>query len=150
MGPRTRYARSGDVNIAYQVIGEGPFDLVYVPGWLTNLDYGWENPLVERYYRRLASFSRLILFDKRGTGLSDRVPNAELPTLEQRMDDVRAVMDAVGSERAAVMGHSDGGNMCVLFAATYPERTIALVTFGIYVKRIPSPDYPWGSDSRGA
>lgn len=143
MAPPTRYALSGDVNIAYQVIGEGPLDLVYVPGWVTNLEYGWESPLVERYYRRLASFSRLILFDKRGTGLSDRVPNAALPTLEQRMDDVRAVMDAVGSERAAVMGHSDGGNMCVLFAATYPERTIALVTFGIYVKRIPSPDYPW-------
>jgi class 3 adenylate cyclase len=143
VGPQTRYARSGDVNIAYQVIGEGPFDLVYVPGWVTNLEYGWESPLVARYYQRLASFSRLILFDKRGTGLSDRVPIAELPTLEQRMDDVRAVMDAVGSERAAVMGHSEGGNMCVLFAATYPDRTIALVTFGIYVKRIPSPDYPW-------
>ena len=143
MGPPTRYARSGDVNIAYQVIGEGPFDLVYVPGWVTNLEYGWESPLVARYYQRLASFSRLILFDKRGTGLSDRVPNTELPTLEQRMDDVRAVMDAVGSERAAVMGHSEGGNMCVLFAATYPDRTIALVTFGIYVKRIPSPEYPW-------
>jgi class 3 adenylate cyclase len=98
---------------------------------------------VERYYNRLASFSRLILFDKRGTGLSDRVPDTALPSLEQRMDDVRAVMDAVGSKRAAVMGHSEGGNMCVLFAATYPERTIALVTFGIYVKRIPSPDYPW-------
>ena len=143
MGPLTRYARSGDVNIAYQVIGEGPFDLVYVPGWVTNLEYGWESPLVARYYQRLASFSRLILFDKRGTGLSDRVPNTALPTLEQRMDDVRAVMDAVGSERAAVMGHSEGGNMCVLFAATYPDRTIALVTFGIYVKRIPSPEYPW-------
>jgi class 3 adenylate cyclase len=141
--PKTRYARSGDVNIAYQVLGEGPFDLVYVPGWVTNLEYGWDSPLVERYYNRLASFSRLILFDKRGTGLSDRVPVSELPTLEQRMDDVRAVMDAVGSERAVVMGHSEGGNMCVLFAATYPERTIALVTFGIYVKRIPSPDYPW-------
>jgi class 3 adenylate cyclase len=131
------------VNIAYQVVGDGPFDLVYVPGWVTNLEYGWENRLVERYYNRLASFSRLILFDKRGTGLSDRVPDTALPSLEQRMDDVRAVMDAVGSKRAAVMGHSEGGNMCVLFAATYPERTIALVTFGIYVKRIPSPDYPW-------
>lgn len=141
--PPTRYARSGDVNIAYQVIGDGPFDLVYVPGWVTNLEVGWESPLVARYYDRLASFSRLILFDKRGTGLSDRVPDNALPTLEQRMDDVRAVMDAVGSERAAVMGHSEGGNMCVLFAATYPERTIALVTFGICVKRIPSPDYPW-------
>lgn len=143
MRPTTKYARSGDVNIAYQVVGEGPFDLVYVPGWVTNLESGWEHPLVERYYRRLASFSRLILFDKRGTGLSDRVPASELPTLEQRMDDVRAVMEAVGSDRAAVMGHSEGGNMCVLFAATYPKRTIALVTFGIFVKRISSPAYPW-------
>lgn len=143
MRPETRYARSGSVNIAYQVIGDGPFDLVYVPGWVTNLEYAWENPLVERYYQRLASFSRLILFDKRGTGLSDRVPISALPTLEQRMDDVRAVMDAVGTERAALFGHSEGGNMCVLFAATYPDRTIALVTYGIYVKRIWSPDYPW-------
>ncbi len=143
MGPETRYARSGDVNIAYQVVGDGPFDLVYVPGWVSNLEYGWESPLVERYYRRLASFSRLILFDKRGTGLSDRVPISGLPTLEQRMDDVRAVMDAVGSERAAVFGHSEGGNMCILFAATHPERTIALVTYGIYAKRVWSPRYPW-------
>ncbi|MGH7551219.1 MAG: alpha/beta fold hydrolase [Gemmatimonadota bacterium] len=143
MRPETRYARSGDVSVAYQVVGDGPFDLVYVTGWVSNLEYGWESPLVERYYRRLASFSRLILFDKRGTGLSDRVSISGLPTIEQRMDDVRAVMDAVGSERAALFGHSEGGNMCVLFAATYPERTIALVTYGIYAKRVWSPDYPW-------
>ncbi|HYO46461.1 MAG TPA: adenylate/guanylate cyclase domain-containing protein [Gemmatimonadota bacterium] len=141
--PETRYAKSGDVNIAYQVLGEGPIDLVYVPGWVTNLEVGWEYPGLARYYRRLASFSRLILFDKRGTGLSDRVPIDRLPTLEQRMDDMRAVMDEVGSERAVVMGHSDGGNMCVLFAATYPERTEALVTCEIFVKRVWSPDYPW-------
>ena len=141
--PETRYAKSGDVNIAYQVVGDGPIDLVYVPGWVTNLEAGWEFPGLVRYYHRLASFSRLILFDKRGTGLSDRVPIDRLPTLEQRMDDVRAVMDEVGSERAAVMGHSEGGNMCVLFAATYPERVDALVTYGIYVKRVWSPDYPW-------
>jgi class 3 adenylate cyclase len=141
--PETRYAKSGDVNIAYQVLGEGPIDLVYVPGWVTNLEIAWEYPGLARYYRRLASFSRLILFDKRGTGLSDRVSPDRLPTLEQRMDDMRAVMDEVGSERAVVMGHSDGGNMCVLFAATYPERTEALVTCEIFVKRVWSPDYPW-------
>jgi pimeloyl-ACP methyl ester carboxylesterase len=143
IAPETRYAKSGDVNIAYQVLGEGPRDLVYVPGWVTNLEVAWEHPGLARYYRRLASFSRLILFDKRGTGLSDRVPIDRLPTLEQRMDDVRAVMDEVGSERAAVMGHSEGGNMSILFTATYPERVEALVTYGIYVKRIWSPDYPW-------
>ncbi|HEY7472320.1 MAG TPA: adenylate/guanylate cyclase domain-containing protein [Gemmatimonadota bacterium] len=141
--PETRYAKSGDVNIAYQVVGEGPMDLVYVPGWVSNLEVSWELPALARFYRRLASFSRLILFDKRGTGLSDRVPPDRLPTLEQRMDDVRAVMDEVGSGRAAVMGHSEGGNMCVLFTATYPERVEALVTIGIYVKRVWSPDYPW-------
>jgi class 3 adenylate cyclase len=141
--PETRYARSGDVNIAYQVVGDGPIDLVYVPGWVSNLEVGWENPGLARFYRRLASFSRLILFDKRGTGLSDRVPPERLPTLEERMDDVRGVMDEIGSERAVVMGNSEGGNMCVLFAATYPERTEALVTVGIYVKRVWSPDYPW-------
>ena len=141
--PETRYAKSGDVNIAYQVVGDGPIDLVYVPGWVSNIEVAWEHPGLARYYNRLASFSRLILFDKRGTGLSDRVPIDRLPTLEQRMDDVRAVMDEVDSERAVVMGHSEGGNMCVLFAATYPERTEALVTVGIYVKRVWSPDYPW-------
>lgn len=141
--PETRYARSRDVNIAYQVVGEGPIDFVYVPGWVSNVEVAWEDPGLARFYRRLASFSRLILFDKRGTGLSDRVPVDRLPTLEERMDDVRAVMDEVGSERAVVMGHSEGGNMCVLFTATYPERTEALVTIGIYVKRVWSPDYPW-------
>jgi len=141
--PETRYAKSGDVNIAYQVVGEGPLDLVYVPGWISNVELMWEEPALEGFLNRLASFSRLILFDKRGTGLSDRVPNDELPTLEQRMDDVRAVMDAVDSERAALFGHSEGGNMCVLFAATHPERTVALMTIGIYAKRIRSADYPW-------
>ncbi|PYS92589.1 MAG: adenylate/guanylate cyclase domain-containing protein [Acidobacteria bacterium] len=139
--PETRYARSGDTQIAYQVIGEGPVDLVYVPGWVTHLEYGWEEPSLARFYRRLASFSRLILFDKRGTGLSDQT--TDLPTLEQRMDDVRAVMEAVGSERAVVFGMSEGGNMALLFAATYPERTIALVTFGVFASRVWSPDYPW-------
>jgi class 3 adenylate cyclase len=141
--PSTRYARSGEVSIAYQVVGQGSFDLVYVPGFVSNVELMWEEPGYARFLERLASFSRLILFDKRGTGLSDPVPPEELPTLEQRMDDVRAVMDAVGSERAALLGHSEGGNMCVLFTATYPERTIALVLVGCYAKRIRSDDYPW-------
>ena len=141
--PDTRYARSGDLNIAYQVVGEGPFDLVYVPGWISNVELMWEEPAHARLLRRLASFSRLILFDKRGTGMSDSVPLDRLPTLEQRMDDVRAVMDAAGSERAAIFGSSEGGLMSVLFAATYPERTRALIALAIYAKRIWSPDYPW-------
>jgi len=141
--PETRYTRSGDVNIAYQVFGEGRLDLVYVMGWVTNLEAFWQEPSVARFFQRLASFSRLILFDKRGTGLSDRVPIKELPTLEQRMDDVRAVMDAAGSDRAALFGVSEGGPMSVLFAATYPERTSALVLYGSYAKRLRDPTYPW-------
>ncbi|HEV3478090.1 MAG TPA: alpha/beta hydrolase [Gaiellaceae bacterium] len=141
--PETRYAKSGDLNIAYQVVGEGPFDLVYVPGWISNIELMWEEPAHARLLRRLTSFSRLILFDKRGTGMSDPVPLDRLPTLEQRMDDVRAVMDAAGSERAALFGSSEGGLMSVLFAATYPERTRALVALAIYAKRIWSLDYPW-------
>src|SRR5690349_17988303 len=129
MIPETRYAQSDGVNIAYQTLGEGPIDLVVVPGWVSNLDVFWEQPAVESFYRRLASFSRLILFDKRGTGLSDRVA---LPSLEIRMDDVRAVLDAVGSERAALIGYSEGGPMSALFAATYPDRTSALVMIGSY------------------
>ena len=139
----TRYARSGDVSIAYQVIGDGPFDLVYVPGWVSNIELMWDEPGYASFLERLATFSRLIIFDKRGTGLSDPVSIDALPTLEERMDDVRAVMDAAGSERAALLGHSEGGNMCVLFGATYPERTQALVLVGCYAKRIRSDDYPW-------
>ena len=139
--PETHYAKSGDVNIAYQVLGEGPIDLVFVLGWVSHIEYGWEQPILARFFRRLASFSRLILFDKRGTGLSDQT--SDLPTLEQRMDDVRAVMEAVGSERAAVFGMSEGGNMALLFAATYPERTLALITFGVFSKRVWDPEYPW-------
>jgi class 3 adenylate cyclase len=141
--PKTQFARSGDVHVAYQVVGEGPFDLVYIPGWISHIELAWEEPTLARFLQRLASFSRLITFDKRGTGLSDRVPNDKLPTLEERMDDLRAVMDAVGSERAAVLGFSEGGNLGALFAATYPERTTALITFGTFAKRIWSPDYPW-------
>jgi pimeloyl-ACP methyl ester carboxylesterase len=134
--PVTHYAKSGDASIAYQVIGQGPFDLVYVSGWISNIELMWEEPGHARFLNRLASFSRLLLIDKRGTGLSDRVAESELPTLEQRMDDVRAVMDAVGSARAALLGHSEGGNMAMLFAATYPQRTIALITFGVFAKRV--------------
>jgi pimeloyl-ACP methyl ester carboxylesterase len=143
VAPETKYAKSGDINIAYQVIGNAPLDLVYVAGWVSHLDYFWEEPSYARFLRRLASFSRLILFDKRGTGLSDRV--VEMPTMEQRMDDVRAVLDAVGSERAALVGLSEGGPMCTLFAATYPERTSALVMIGSYARRLWAPDYPWGA-----
>lgn len=143
MVPETRYARSGDVNIAYQVTGDGPIDLVYVMGWVSNLEAFWQEPSVARFFYRLASFSRLILFDKRGTGLSDRVPIDRLPTIEQRMDDVRAVMDAAGSDRAALFGVSEGGPMCSVFAATFPQRTSALVMYGSYAKRVWDPDYPW-------
>ena len=141
--PDTRYAQSGDVNIAYQVMGDGPLDLVFVMGWVSHLEYFWAEPSFARFLTRLASFSRLILFDKRGTGLSDRVPINQLPTLEQRMDDVRVVMEAVGSKRAALCGVSEGGPMCSLFAATYPEKTSALVMIGTYAKRVWHPDYPW-------
>jgi class 3 adenylate cyclase len=141
--PETRYAKSGDVNIAYQVVGDGPLDLIYVPGWISNVELMWEEPAHAHVLKRLASFARLILFDKRGTGLSDPVPLDLLPTLEERMDDVRAVLDAVDSERPAVFGFSEGGLMSVLFAATYPERLNALVLYGVFAKRIWSPDYPW-------
>ena len=142
--PKTQYATSPDgVNIAYQVIGEGPLDLVFVMGWVSHLEYFWREPSFARFLLRLASFSRLVLFDKRGTGLSDPVPVRDLPTLEQRMTDVQAVLDAVGSERAALLGISEGGPMCALFAATYPERTTALVMISTYAKRLWSEDYPW-------
>ncbi len=145
--PEIKYARSGDVNIAYQVVGEGPIDLVFVMGWVSHLEYYWKNMEFARFLSRLASFSRLILFDKRGTGLSDRVSPNELPSLEQRMDDVRAVMDAVGSEHAALIGVSEGGPLCSLFAATYPEKTTALVMIGTYARRLRDKDYPWGPDA---
>lgn len=140
--PETHYAKSGDVNIAYQVVGDGPRDLVLVPGFVSHLDNDWDDPRSAHLLERLASFSRLIRFDKRGTGLSDR-PGG-LPDLETRMDDVRAVMDAAGSERAALFGYSEGGPMSCLFAATHPDRTTALVLYGTYAKRVdPDDDYPW-------
>lgn len=144
MQPQTRFALSGDVNIAYQVIGDGPVDLVFVMGWISNVDEFWTEPSFARFLERLAKFSRLIIFDKRGTGLSDRVDDKHLPSIEQRMDDVRAVMDAAGSKKAALLGISEGGPMSLVFAATYPERTHCVITFGSYARPIPGPDYPWG------
>ena len=131
MKPETHYARSGEVNIAYQVVGEGPRDLVLVPGWVSNIEVFWEEPSMARFLQRLASFSRLILFDKRGTGLSDRV--SDMPNLETRMDDVRAVMDAVRSTRAALLGYSEGGPLCMVFGATYPERYDLLFRGGLRI-----------------
>ena len=142
--PRVCYARSGNVNIAYQVVGSGPIDLVFVMGWVSHLEYFWNEPSFARFLTRLASMARLILFDKRGTGLSDAVPVDQLPTLEQRLDDVRAVMEAAGSQRAVLLGVSEGGPLCSLFAATYPERTEALVMIGSYARRLRDDDYPWG------
>ena len=145
MRPETRYAKAADgVHIAYQVVGDGPTDLVFVMGWTSNVEAMWEEPALARFLSRLGSFSRLILFDKRGCGLSDRVPEPEFPTFETRMDDVRAVMDAAGSERGVVLGVSEGGPMSVLFAATYPERTVALVLFGTMARFAWAPDFPWG------
>lgn len=142
MGPETRYALSGDVHIAYQVIGDGPFDLVFVPGFVTHMELQWRLPGFEAFLRTLGSFSRLIRFDKRGTGMSDPVNGA--PSLETRMDDVRVVMDAVGSRRAAFYGLSEGAAMSILFAATYPERTAALVVRSCSPRTLWAPDFPWG------
>lgn len=141
MIPEVRYARSGDVSIAYQVVGDGPFDLVWTPGALSNLGLTWEDEARARFLRELASFSRLIIFDKRGTGLSDRVSG--IADLETRMDDIRAVMDAAGSESAAVCGVSEGGPMAVLFAATYPERVRVLVMYGALPRFVRGPGFPW-------
>ena len=143
MVPQTRYAKSNGVSIAFQVVGDGPTDLVYVPGWVSHVELAWDVPDLGRAFERLSSFTRLILFDKRGTGMSDPVRDEDLPMLEQRMDDVRAVMDAVGTERATMFGASEGGNMSMLFAATYPERVDALCAFGCFAKRVWSTDYPW-------
>ena len=144
IAPEVRYARSGDVNIAYQVVGSGSRDIVFVMGWVSHLEYFWNEPSFARFLTRLAAKSRLILFDKRGTGRSDPVPVSAMPSLEQRLDDVRAVMEAAGSERAVLMGVSEGGPLCSLFAATYPARTEALVMVGSYARRLRDEDYPWG------
>ncbi|MGH2686846.1 MAG: adenylate/guanylate cyclase domain-containing protein [Actinomycetota bacterium] len=138
--PKTHYARNGDVSIAYQIVGDGPFDLVVVPGSITHLEYFWTDPDCARFSERFASFARVITFDKRGTGMSDR--EFGIATLEERMDDVRAVMDAAGSERAAVFGASEGGAMAALFAATHPSRTTALVLYGAFPRVLAAPDWP--------
>lgn len=137
-----RFARSGAVNIAYRVVGDGPMDLVYAQGAYTHLDAYWELPAFRHYCERLAEFTRLILFDKRGYGMSDRVPGAT--TLEERMDDIRAIMDAVGSERAAIIGESEGGPLALLFAAAHPERTTALILQGAEVRERTDEEWPWG------
>jgi pimeloyl-ACP methyl ester carboxylesterase/DNA-binding CsgD family transcriptional regulator len=139
--PTTRYAKSGEVNIAYQAFGNGP-DLVFVPGFISHIELAWEEPYLARFLRRLAAFSRVIFFDKRGTGLSD--PVTRPAGLEDRMDDIRAVMDAAGSQTAALLGVSDGGCLCITFTVAYPERTSALITYGSYARRLRSADYPWG------
>ena len=136
--PETRYAKSGDFHIAYQVFGSGPLDVIIIPGFVSNVELQWEFPGATEFYERLSSFSRVICLDKRGTGLSDRVTG--IATLEERMDDVRAVMDAAGSDRAALFGQSDGGPMSVLFAATYPDRARALILYGAFAK---SPQAEW-------
>src|SRR2546425_6714117 len=142
--PETKYARSGNLHIAYQVVGDGSLDLVFVHGWISHIEHLWEEPSIARFLRRLAGFSRLILLDKRGTGLSDPVPLDQLPTLEQRMDDLRAVMEAVGSERAALLGTSEAGALNIVFAATHPERTAALILLNSYARLLWSDDYPYG------
>jgi class 3 adenylate cyclase len=143
MTPETHFAENDGVSIAYQVFGDGAQDLIYIPGWLSNLDLIWEEPRVARFLLSLASFSRVIVIDRRGTGLSDRVAP---PTLEVQMGDVTAVMDAADSRRAAFLGESEGGSMCALFAATHPDRTIALITVGGYAKWIKSDGYPHGAE----
>ena len=142
MQPKTRYAKSGGVSIAYQVVGDGPRDIVFIPGYVSNVEFFWELPPTARLFGRLASFARVILWDKRGTGLSDPVPH--VPTLDQRADDLMAVMDAAGCERASFFGVSEGGPMSLLFAAAHPERTSALVLYGASPKFSSSPDWEWG------
>ncbi|MCK8521030.1 alpha/beta fold hydrolase [Aquimarina sp. D1M17] len=141
MKPETKYAKSKDINIAYQVFGSGVIDLVYIPGWISNIDLMWLCPELVNFFNELGKFARVILFDKRGTGLSDRV--VEFATLEERMEDITAVMEAVGSKKAALFGHSEGGSVSALFSATYPDRVLSLITFGIFAKRRYSDDYPW-------
>jgi pimeloyl-ACP methyl ester carboxylesterase len=146
--PETLYARSGDVSIAYQIIGDGPIDLVMAPGWIFHLEVVWEEPSFEQMLRRFTPHFRVILFDKRGTGLSDHSVGAS--TVEDRMDDIRAVMDAAGSQQAVVMGWSEGGTFAAVFAATYPERTRALISYAAGARFVSAPDFPlgWGPEMR--
>jgi pimeloyl-ACP methyl ester carboxylesterase len=141
--PETRYTQCGDITLGYQVFGDGPIDLLYAPGWLSNVEYAWESPEYARFLTRLGRFSRVIWFDKRGTGMSER--SVGFPTLDQRVQDISAVLDAAGSERAALFGVSEGGGMASYFAATHPERVSALVLYGSFARREWAPDYPWGA-----
>ena len=140
--PETRYARSGDLGIAFQVSGQGPPDIVFTPGFVSNLDVSWEDPSIAHFFEGLAAFSRLIRFDKLGTGLSD--PAAGMPSLDERMDDIRAVMDAAGCDRAAQFGVGEGGPLCILFAVRHPERTSALILYGAYARLLQAADQAWG------
>ena len=139
--PNTQYTKCNQINIAYQVFGEGAIDIVYIPGWISNIDLMWSCPELVDFFEKLSKNYRVILFDKRGTGLSDRM--VELSTLEERMEDINAVMETVGSKKAVLFGHSEGGSVSALFSATYPEKVIALIAFGIFAKRRYSDDYPW-------
>jgi len=141
MKPITKYTKSGNINIAYQIIGEGSIDILYIPGWVSNIDMMWTEPRLAAFLTRLTLFSRLILFDKRGTGLSDR--SDEFSTMEERMDDIKAVMNVANSEKAVLFSHSEGGSVSLLFSKTYPELTISVIGFGIFAKRRYSKDYPW-------
>src|SRR6266496_2912125 len=143
--PQTRYTSVGDADAAYQVLGEGPLDLVYVNGLTEHIDVQWEHPLMARFLERLASFSRLIMFDRRGAGASDPVPLDALPTWEEWTDDLRAVLDAVGSERAAIYAELDAGPVGMIFAATHPERTSALVLGNTVARYAWAEDYPHGA-----
>jgi len=143
--PETHYAKSGDCHIAYQVVGKGPLDVVFIPGFVSHLEHAWADARLSHFFKRIASFARLILFDKRGTGMSDPVPVQQLPTLEQRMDDVRAVMDAAGSQRAALVGVSEGGPLSLLFSAAHPDRTVAMVIIASFARIAWAPDYPFGT-----
>src|SRR4051812_13717902 len=142
MERRTRYAKSGRVSVAYQVVGEGSDDLILVPGFVSHVEVAWEQPRLAHFLGRLASFSRLIMFDKRGTGMSDPVDIP--PSMDERMDDIRAVMDAAGSPRGTLFGISEGGTLSLVFASKHPERTRALVLYGSWARRLAGPDYPYG------
>ena len=142
MQPETQYAKSGPVSIAYQVVGEGPTDLILVPGFVSHVEVAWEEPRLAHFLSRLAAFSRLIVFDKRGTGMSD--PVASPPSMDERMDDIRAVMDAAGSARATIFGISEGGTLSLLFSLAHGERTQGLVLYGSWARRLSAPDYPYG------
>lgn len=141
MKPKTNYTKSGSFNIAYQMIGEGPVDIIYIPGWVSNIDMMWTEPRLAAFLTRISLFSRLIIFDKRGTGLSDR--SDEYSTMDERMDDINAVLDATNSNQAFLFSHSEGGSVSLLYSMNYPQRTLGVIGFGIFAKRRYSKDYPW-------